>query len=468
MASVVTYGKDRHLRRIDFIGADGRRRSVRMGKASASAADALRRRVEDLQAVRSTGQPVPRDLALWADALDDRAHDRLAAAGLLDPRQRETLGAFLAEWQRTRTNITQGTRNTHTRAIAHLLEFFPADRDLRALTAADAARWAAWLRTERGLAEATARKSASIIKQALRLARQRGILDADPFAELVSNNVTNPDRQRYVTRDEAQTLIDIAPDPTWRLLIALGRYAGLRMPSEVRGLRWGDVAWDRGWFTVRSPKTRHHPGGDQRRVPIFPELQPHLLAAFEAAEPGETHAIPARYRTAANLRTQLLRLVDRGGLEPWPKPWHNLRASCETDLARTHPIHCVTAWLGNSVAVAQRHYLMVRDEDFTAAAGTLPDAVQTPEKAQQKEQQKPQQHAPAPAGTRRHDERPASTKTVVKQGESRLTAEKRKTRQLALPGIRWAKQDSNLRRRKPTGLQPVPIGRSGIRPGRGR
>ncbi len=34
--------------------------------------------------------------------------------------------------------------------------------------------------------------------------------------------------------------------------------------------------------------------------------------------------------------------------------------------------------------------------------------------------------------------------------------------------LEWARQDSNLRRRKPTGLQPVPIGRSGTRPGESR
>ena len=33
--------------------------------------------------------------------------------------------------------------------------------------------------------------------------------------------------------------------------------------------------------------------------------------------------------------------------------------------------------------------------------------------------------------------------------------------------VEWARKDSNLRRRTPTGLQPVPFGHSGIRPNRG-
>lgn len=47
-----------------------------------------------------------------------------------------------------------------------------------------------------------------------------------------------------------------------------------------------------------------------------------------------------------NLRTTMLKLIRRAGLKAWPKPFHNLRASCETDLMQHHPIHVVTAWIG--------------------------------------------------------------------------------------------------------------------------
>ena len=84
-----------------------------------------------------------------------------------------------------------------------------------------------------------------------------------------------------------------------------------------------------------------------------------------------------------NLRTQLLRIIGRAGLKPWPKLWHNLRSSRQTELAETYPIHVVCAWLGNSRAVAQEHYLQVRDTHFAQAVGG------TPEKAPQKAPQYP-------------------------------------------------------------------------------
>ena len=71
----------------------------------------------------------------------------------------------------------------------------------------------------------------------------------------------------------------------------------------------------------------------------------------------------------ANMRTTFLKIVRRAGLQPWPRLFHNLRASCETDLMKTNPIHCVCSWLGNTPTVALRHYLQVLETDFEQAAG---------------------------------------------------------------------------------------------------
>ena len=74
-------------------------------------------------------------------------------------------------------------------------------------------------------------------------------------------------------------VLDRCPGVFWRLVIALGRYAGLRIPSEVAGLAWDDIAWDTGRLTVRSPKTSRHDGHAVRLVPISPELRSILAEA---------------------------------------------------------------------------------------------------------------------------------------------------------------------------------------------
>jgi hypothetical protein len=80
-------------------------------------------------------------------------------------------------------------------------------------------------------------------------------------------------------------------------------------------------------------------------------------------------ALGVGYRsTNANLRTQLLRIIERAGVKAWPKLFHNLRPTRQTELAEKYPIHVVCAWLGNSQAVAQEHYLQITDAHYAHAA----------------------------------------------------------------------------------------------------
>ncbi len=128
--------------------------------------------------------------------------------------------------------------------------------------------------------------------------------------------------------------------------------------------------WERDRFRVTSPKTEHHEGKGERWVPLFPELRPYLAEAFELAPEGAVYVIN-RYRDVdKNFRTRLMRIIRRAGLEPWPKLFHNLRASRETELAAVYPLHVVCAWIGNTERIAAKHYLQVTEDYFTLAAKT--------------------------------------------------------------------------------------------------
>ena len=108
---------------------------------------------------------------------------------------------------------------------------------------------------------------------------------------------------------------------------------------------------------------------------MFPELRPYLEEVWEQAEPG-TEWVITRYRgDDTNLRTQLQKIIKRAGLTPWPKLWQNLRSTRQTELAETYPMHVVCQWIGNSQAVAAKHYLQVTDEHYLQASK---EAVQNP------------------------------------------------------------------------------------------
>ena len=184
------------------------------------------------------------------------------------------------------------------------------------------------------------------------------------------------ERQYFVSRDAIAKLMAVC-NLNWQMILGLSRFGGLRCPSEVLSLRWADVKWDIGRFVVWSPKTEHHDGKDHRIVPIFPELRVILEEAYRVAKrEGSEYVVNGGYREAAmgpdgwknaNLRTQFQRLIKRAGLTPWPRLFHNMRASRETELVERFPVQVVTAWLGNTPAIAMRHYLQVRDSDYDAA-----------------------------------------------------------------------------------------------------
>lgn len=93
-----------------------------------------------------------------------------------------------------------------------------------------------------------------------------------------------------------------------------------------------------------------------------------------------------RYRDAnQNLRTQLQPIIRRAGLDSWPKLFHNLRASRETELAAVYPIHVVCDWIGHAAAIAQKHYLHVTDHDFERAAKPTQILTQQPAAAGRKQ-----------------------------------------------------------------------------------
>jgi hypothetical protein len=109
------------------------------------------------------------------------------------------------------------------------------------------------------------------------------------------------------------------------------------------------------------------------------ELRPILDEAFEIFGDKSEYVVDApRYRAAANtamgrknanLRSEMTRLLRRAGVSGWPRLFHSMRASVQTELQREFPIHMVCSWFGNSPHIAQQSYLLTTEDDFARAAG---------------------------------------------------------------------------------------------------
>ena len=348
-------------KRVLFIDGSGSRKAVRLGKLPIKTAASILTKIEALNAANVSNTPVDNETAAWLAKIGDDLHGKLAAVGLTTPRQTARLGEFLDVFiDNRRLSAAPNTITNLEQAKRRLIEHFGADRDMRSITPADADGWAAAL--AENYAPATAGRTIKRARQFFKLAIRDKIVTENPFVGVKASGAANKERQHHIAADIIARVIDEAPDHEWRLIIALSRFGGLRCPSEHLALRWQDMDWARNRFRVDSSKT------GERWIPMFPELRPHLEAAFELAEKGAVYCIN-RYRDSnANLRTTFTKIIRRAGVKPWPKLFHNLRASRETELAATYPIHVVCEWIGNSAAIAAKHYLTVREEDFERAA----------------------------------------------------------------------------------------------------
>jgi integrase len=308
---------------------------------------------------------------------------KLARVGLVAERNSEKLGAFIDGYIHERTDVKRGTATFYGHTRRNLITFFGKDKPLRDINEDDADRWRLFL-LEQGLSENTTRRRSAIAKQFFKTALKRKLVNCNPFSELKVAVKGNVEKFHFVTPQEAKKVFDACPDTQWRLIFALSRYGGLRCPSEHLALTWADIDWEHSRMTIHASKTEHCEGDGVRICPIFPELLPYLRDAFEEAEEGEQYVI-TRYRQAnVNLRTQLLRIIRKAGLKPWPKLFQNLRATRQTELCQKFPEHVVCDWIGNSPSIAREHYLRTTDEHFEQAIRT--DTV-TSEAAQNPTQQ---------------------------------------------------------------------------------
>jgi integrase len=262
----ISKGPNGH-RTIQFVAGDGKRRSIRLGKVTQRQAEAVKLRVEALNAALISKCPLDGDTASWVAGIGDDLAAKLAAVGLIPERASALLSDFLDAYIKRRTDIKPRTRINLEACRAQLVEFFGKDRSLKNITPGDADAWLLWLRER--YANGTAGRTVKRAKQFFRSAVRSRLLPSNPFEDVKPPSQVNDSRKSFVSRETTRRMLDACPDAEWRLIVALCRFGGVRCPSELLPLRWSEVNWEQGRFLVHSPKTEHHEGG---RRPLGSDL----------------------------------------------------------------------------------------------------------------------------------------------------------------------------------------------------
>ena len=374
---------------VRIVWRNGNNRSIlQLGKCSKRKAQTVLSKLEELLELQRAGLGATPALRQWSSELDFEIQVQLEQFGLIPRHSYHTLSSWCEHYKQSHENTSSETKIKWNNTFSRLKEQFGRDYRIDRFTAEDAGKFRTQLlttgnkQTNGPLALATVNKHCSIAKQLFEMAISAELITRNPFEKIETTNRVDRQRKEYIEAERVERLMECMPNWQDRLILALARFAGLRIPSEILQLRWEHIHFGSGvddpsFLLVENVKTKHHANVQPyRRVPMFPQLKAYLEDAWEmrSESPFVIHGIEQieQHRDnprKLNIRRRFERAFKRAGIVRWPKMFHNLRASCQTDLAEEFPLHCVVEWLGNSERVAMKHYLQVTDRQFSEAAG---------------------------------------------------------------------------------------------------
>lgn len=323
------------------------RRSIWLGDIPESQAVAIQRHVDEILASQTADLPLPRQTARFLEELPAALRAKLQAI----TGAARTLQTAIDEYIDARhADLSESTLADRERSLDHLQPL--SGRKLERITAKDVEDIHARL----DCGPSTRGKIASAWKAFFGWCMERHWITDNPARPLPSTVAVR--QKQFVPSDTIDAVIRRCSDPGLRVAIAMSRYGGIRMSSELRGLTWSDVDFDRQRIVIHDTKR-----GRDRTIPLFPELL-HALEGHPRDVPLCGDLIPLSH---AAITQRFAALIYAAGHEPWPALWHAMRASRETELIQRFGLSTAAIWIGNSESVAMRSYAVVTDQHWAAA-----------------------------------------------------------------------------------------------------
>jgi len=193
-------------------------------------------------------------------------------------------------------------------------------------------------------------------------------LRINPVEDVKLARLDRKGRVRFCVPEEREKLIGNAPDDAMKFILYCGFHAGLRKNEIIEARpEWFDL--ERGLLHVRASETFRPKDREARTIPLtseFHEFSKHFgLRSPFLLHPEVPHG-KSRYRW--DFRRPWKNYMKVQGLG-WVTP-HVMRHTFASLLAsKGASIYKIAQWLGDDVAVVQRHYarLLPKDEDIEVA-----------------------------------------------------------------------------------------------------
>ena len=263
------------------------------------------------------------------------------------------------------------------RAMVSTLDAEFGDKNVRAISADDIEQWLAKRRSEVG--QASVKNGFTVLRMILRRAQRDGHISHDA-TQGIRVHKAQPTREFYATPEEADALVDAAPDWLAPFLVAAFETGGRR--GELCGLMWNDLDLEAGSLRFTGTKS-----GKDRHVRLSAKLRDTLKALPSRFEGGRVFlrdGEPLKARRVTEAVNELVRseavdlrriVRDADGTER--KVWfrlHDCRHTFASWLLQSGvPLAVVQKLLGHQSAEMTARYAHLSPQNTRDAIGALDD-----------------------------------------------------------------------------------------------
>lgn len=196
---------------------------------------------------------------------------------------------------------------------------------------------------------------------------REGRMPRSPCDSLPKSKTAPSFRRRFLSRQEAAALLDAAPDEEMRFVIYCALHAGLRK-GEIIAARPGWFDLNAGLLHIQNEADWLIKDRTDRTIPLTAEFL-QFLSGYGLRSPymlaPEVTKGKHRYRYDFNRRFQAMK--QSTGIDC---TFHDLRRTFASLLvSKGVSVYKVAKWLGDGVAVVEKHYghLAAQDSDINAA-----------------------------------------------------------------------------------------------------
>lgn len=300
---------------------------------------------------------------------DSKTYQKLVEHGLAEeigePKTIEELfRLFIAQGDRKKTTI-----DLYRHAMNPVFDFFGENRQVASITTEDASLFYVEMKTTPMnkhtkiptiYSPATVSGNVSKIKAVFNFAEQLGWVRRSPFRFLKKGSQHNPEKWSYISQNVVRSALELASNPKWKAIVALGRFVGCRGASEIYSLTWDRINFDEKTIVIHTPKKEAF-RNVERIVPMC-DIVRESLEGLREFNSEQKRLFPGMSSDSSfgTITEKCLQLV---GVDIPPEPWYNLRRSFCSDVMESGVDPKVYEDIcGHSFQVGMQHYQILHPD----------------------------------------------------------------------------------------------------------